>query len=395
MRYQIPVQLADRSYTAHVGSGILSTIGPLVASSLLRQAHRAFIVADSRLPSGHILAAAESLKSVGLPSRVLAFKPSEQDKSLASLERILVDMAKAKLERDDPVIAMGGGIVGDLAGFAAAIYRRGVPVIQCPTTLLSMVDASVGGKTGVNLDMGEGPLADLKKNLIGSFHQPRLVVADIDTLHSLPPRILRSGLAECIKHGVLGADTGDPNLLDWTQANLPAMLRGDHGTLGELVARNISLKARVVASDEREEASDEKGGRALLNLGHTFGHAFETLPGLMGQPGSLPGGLQHGEAVGLGMIAAAHAAAFLQLCPPAFATRLTSLIALAQLPTTVSNLPSNEKIVERMLHDKKVVGSVLRLVLPKGAGGASIVRNPPMQAVEAGLNSIRFSDQTP
>ena len=204
-------------------------IGPLVAAALLRQAHRAFIVADSRLPSSHILAAAESLKSVGLPSRVLAFKPSEADKSLASLERILIDLAKAKLERDDPIIAMGGGIVGDLAGFAAAVYRRGIPVVQCPTTLLSMVDASVGGKTGVNLDMGDGPLADLKKNLIGSFHQPRLVVADIDTLRSLPPRTLHCGLAECIKHGVLGADTGDPNLLDWTESNLPAMLAGDAG----------------------------------------------------------------------------------------------------------------------------------------------------------------------
>lgn len=390
MRYQIPVQLADRSYTAHVGSGILSTIGPLVAAALLRQAHRAFIVADSRLPTSHILAAAESLKSVGLPSRVLAFKPSETDKSLASLERILIDLAKAKLERDDPIIAMGGGIVGDLAGFAAAVYRRGIPVVQCPTTLLSMVDASVGGKTGVNLDMGDGPLADLKKNLIGSFHQPRLVVADIDTLRSLPPRILHCGLAECIKHGVLGADTGDPNLLDWTESNLPAMLAGDAGKLGELVARNISLKARVVASDEREEAPDHQGGRALLNLGHTFGHAFETLPGLVGEPGQLSGGLQHGEAVALGLVAAAWTATDLKLCAETLPTRLTKLVGLANLPTKVRNLPQNEQIIERMLHDKKVINATLRLVLPKGAGGAGIVRDPPIQAVERGLNAIRF-----
>jgi 3-dehydroquinate synthetase len=390
MRYQVPVQLSDRSYTAHIGSGLLANMGPVVAASLRRQARRAFIVADSRLPTAHTLAAAESLKGVGLASRVMAVKPSEQDKSLATLERILVDMAKAKLERDDIVVAMGGGIVGDVAGFAASIYRRGVPVVQCPSTLLAMVDSSVGGKTGVNLNTGEGPLVDLKKNLVGAFHQPRVVIADIDTLASLPPRTLRCGLAECIKHGLIGSDAGDPALLDWTAAALPKLRSGDPAAMGELVARNIALKARVVAGDEREEASDEAGGRALLNLGHTFGHAFETLPGLVGQPGNLGGGLQHGEAVAAGLVAATATAIAMGLCPDHLLPRLTQLLIEAGLPTKVAGLPADEVVIERMLHDKKVSGSVLRLVLPTSPGSARVVRNPPIQAVAQGLQAIRF-----
>ncbi len=390
MRYQIPVQLADRTYTAHVGAGLISHLGPIVSSALRRQALRAFIVADSRLPASFTIAAAESLKSVGLQSRVWAFKPSEQDKSLASLERILIEMSRAKLERDDLVIAMGGGIVGDLAGFAASVYRRGVPVIQCPTTLLSMVDASVGGKTGVNLNTGEGPLVDLKKNFVGAFHQPRAVIADVETLKSLPPRTLRCGLAECIKHGVLGI--GDDSLLAWLESNLEQILAIDGPVVAELVARNVSLKSRVVADDEREEASDEQGGRALLNLGHTFGHALETLPGLVGYPGALPGAVQHGEAVGLGMIAAAHTAASMKLCDGALAARLESLIARSGLPTRVANLPPDDQIIERMMHDKKVMASTMRLVLPTQSGGASVVRNPPIEAVKQGLFAIRLQD---
>ncbi|MEI7656926.1 MAG: 3-dehydroquinate synthase family protein [Phycisphaerae bacterium] len=390
MRYQIPIHAGDRTCTAHVGAGLIANMGQVVAAALRRQARRAFIVADSRLPGSFTLAAAESLKSVGLSSRVLAVKPSEQDKSLASLERVLVDMARTRLERDDIVVAMGGGVVGDLAGFAAAIYRRGVPVVQCPTTLLAMVDASVGGKTGINLDPAEGPLTEPLKNLVGAFHHPHVVIADVDTLRSLPPRTLRCGLAECIKHGLLGGNAGDPGLLDWTQAKLASILAADPGTLAELVSRNIALKARVVERDEREQASDEAGGRALLNLGHTFAHALETLPGLIGHPGSLPGGLHHGEAVAVGLVAAATLGATLGMTPPDMAPTLRTLLEAAGLPTRVDHLPPDERIVERMRHDKKVQGSAMRFIVPVAGHAAKVVRDPPLQAIGTALQSIRL-----
>ncbi|MFZ4429219.1 MAG: 3-dehydroquinate synthase [Phycisphaerales bacterium] len=390
MRYQIPIHAGDHTCTAHVGAGLLANIGPVVAAALRRQARRAFIVADSRLPGSFTLAAAESLKGVGLSSRVVAVKPSEQEKSLASLERLLVEMARTRLERDDIVVAMGGGIVGDLAGFAAAVYRRGVPIVQCPTTLLAMVDASVGGKTGINLDTGEGPLAEPLKNLVGAFHHPHVVIADVDTLRSLPPRTLRCGLAECIKHGLLAGGAGDPGLFDWTRGKLASILSADPATLAELVSRNIALKARVVEQDEREQASDEAGGRALLNLGHTFGHALETLPGLIGHPGSLPGGLHHGEAVGIGLVAAATLGAAMGLTPPDMAASLRELLEEAGLPTRVDHLPEDGRIIDRMRHDKKVQASAMRFIVPLAGHAAKVVRDPPLQGIAAALQSVRL-----
>jgi len=388
MRFQIPVHVADRSYTVHIGPGLFAQVGNLTALALQRQAHRAFIVADARVPASVVIAVADSLKSVGLAVRSWALKPSEQDKSLASVERILIEMAKAKLERDDPVIALGGGIIGDVTGFAAAIYRRGIPVIQCPTTLLAMVDASVGGKTGVNLALAEGSLADLKKNFVGVFHQPRLVIADIDSLKTLPPRVLRCGLAECIKHGLLGAIGGDTALLSWMETRLDLFLAQDPDSLVELVSRNVAIKARIVAGDEREEADDATGGRALLNLGHTFAHAIETISHLSpdGTPKNAP--LQHGEAVGLGLIAAAATSRALQLCDAATADRITTIINRAGLPTRIAGLPTDEELIAQMLHDKKVRAGELRLILPTQSGDAQVVRNPPSEAVKAGIAAI-------
>jgi 3-dehydroquinate synthetase len=291
-------------------------------------------------------------------------------------------------------------VVGDLAGFAAASYRRGVPVIQCPTTLLAMVDASVGGKTGVNLDLGTAEAPDLKKNAVGAFHQPSLVLVDTDSLGSLAPRHLRAGLAECIKHGLIAADAGDPGLLEWTGANLERLLGLDQGLVTELVTRNVAVKARIVVGDEREEASS--GGRALLNLGHTFGHAIETLarlsfegPGRVYREGTGPGGdrratlLLHGEAVGLGLVAAATCSAKLGLCPMGLVEQVRDLLTRAGLPTTVVGLPSDEAIITLMGHDKKAMGGVMRLVLPVGGGRAKVVANPALGAVVAGLAAIR------
>jgi 3-dehydroquinate synthetase len=384
----------------HIGEGLLTNLGPITSSALKRQARKAYIVADARVPSASLIAAADSLKSVGISVRSCAVKPSEQEKTFAGLERILVELARARIDRDDVVIALGGGIVGDMAGFAAAILRRGVQVVQCPTTLLSMVDASVGGKTGVNLNTGEGPTVELKKNLIGAFHQPRVVVADVHVLTSLPDRALRCGLAECIKHGLLTAN--DPDLLGWIERNITLIISKDRGALCELVARNVAVKAAIVSDDELEEAPDGAGGRALLNLGHTFGHAIETLPGLLLSSslssGSVSGAtsIEHGEAVALGTIAAAHCSHALGRCSTELRDRVTSLIRSAGLPTAIAGLPSDEVLIERMSHDKKVRGGTLRLILPvdrsttASSPGAVVISNPPIQAVTAGLAAIRL-----
>ena len=397
MRYQVPVQLAQRSYTVHIGDRLLPQLGPLATAALQRQAHRAFLVADARVPASVVITAADSLKSVGLTVRSWAVKPSEHDKSFATLERILIEMARAKLDRDDFAVSLGGGIVGDITGFAAAIYKRGVETIACPTTLLAMVDASVGGKTGINLNTSDNVTADLKKNLVGSFHQPRLVLADVDLLRSLPPRIFRNGLAECIKHAILarGPRALDPALMDWMATALPAILAGDPKSIAELVARNVAVKAHFVTSDEREEAPDDVEGRALLNLGHTFGHAIETLPNL--SPDSTPTAapLQHGEAVGLGMLAAAACSQHLGLCTPSLREQILRLLLACSLPVSLQGLPPLPDLVERMSHDKKVRGGTPRLILPTTTPdgtptGASVVAGPPVQAIQAGLESIIY-----
>ena len=313
-------------------------------------------------------------------------RATETDKSLETVERLLAEVAETNHERRDPVIALGGGIVGDVAGFVAAIYRRGVPVIQCPTTLLSMVDASVGGKTGVNLAGGGAARGGLKKNFVGAFHQPALVVADVATLDSLPDRELRCGLAECVKHGLIAAAEDGGALLAWIEANLSRIAARDPASLVELVERNVRLKAGIVGRDEREDS--DKDVRAALNLGHTFGHAIETLPGLTpdGDPAHAP--LHHGEAVALGLVAAARCAEHLGLCERALGDRVVSVLRRIGLPVQVSGLPDSGAVLAAMRHDKKVQGGRLRLVLPTGAG-VRVVDDPDEAAIRTGLAAIR------
>lgn len=382
----IRVQLAERAYDVHVGPGVLATLGPRTRERVGTRPKRTLLVHDAGVPASPVAAARVSLAAAGFSVSVASVPADENHKTLDTLERLCIAMASAKLERGEPVIALGGGIVGDVAGFAASVYRRGVPVVQCPTTLLSMVDASVGGKTGVNLDLGDGRAS--KKNLLGTFHQPSLVLADVDALRSLAPRQLRCGLAECIKHGLLAADCGDADLLDWIDANLARVLALDAAALTELVSRNVAIKARVVAGDEREEAEDG-GGRALLNLGHTFGHAIEPLKNLSpdGEVKNAP--LQHGEAVSLGLVAACHCAAAMGLCGHDIPTRVIALLARAGLPTSVRNLPPTDDLIEAMSHDKKVLGGVLRLVLPVGPGRCRVVTDAPRDAVRAAIDSLR------
>lgn len=384
----VPIQLAPLtpySYDVLIGPGLLGEIGPRVAKAMgsVGQA-RAFVIHDIGLPPGLLAAASASLRAAGFTVTAAPVRAAETAKTLDTFAALLVQLAGTRHERRDPIIALGGGIIGDLAGFVAATYRRGVPVIQCPTTLLSMVDASVGGKTGVNLDVG----GDLRKNLVGAFHQPALVLADVSSLGSLPIRHLRAGLAECIKHGLISGAT-DPSLLDWTLDHLDSILACDAAALTELVERNLRVKASFVADDEREEKPAAEGGRALLNLGHTFAHAIETIPHLSptGDPADAP--LHHGEAVALGLVAAAHTSSAMDLLPWADAERIKRTVEAAGLPSRIEGLPSDEAVIDAMSHDKKVASGRLRLVLPVSIGQGRVIENPPSAAISTGLASIR------
>lgn len=387
MPRSVRVELGPRSYDVMVGPDLLPALGSLARARVNPAASRAFIVADSNLPTSTIDSAAASLKSANFGTQTTRVIATEERKSLQTLENLLASITAAKLSRLDVIIALGGGITGDVAGFAAATYRRGIPVIQCPTTLLSMVDASVGGKTGVNISP-DGTQASLKKNMIGAFWQPALVLADVVTLASLPPREQRCGLAECIKHSLLGGEFNEPALLERILANAPAIRASDHAILTELVARNVAIKAKVVAGDEREEASDDAGGRALLNLGHTFGHAIETLPNLSPES-TTPPPLKHGEAVALGIAAACRTALALNLLSATAADQAIAALRAVGLPTAIPNLPPNEQLIESMSHDKKTLGGKLRLVLPTHKRRCVVVNDPPLSAVVAGWQSIR------
>ncbi|MEC9372216.1 MAG: 3-dehydroquinate synthase family protein, partial [Planctomycetota bacterium] len=317
---------------------------------------------------------------------------TERRKSLATAEHLLRCVAETRHERRDPIVALGGGVVGDVAGFVAATYQRGCPVVQCPTTLLSMVDASVGGKTGVNLEVEKAHRrgGTLLKNFVGAFWQPSLVLADVRSLQSLDARHVRCGIAECIKHGMIARGVGaTEDLFEWTASMLPSIVEQDEDVLVDLVARNVAVKARVVVGDEREEAASSAGGRALLNLGHTFGHAIEPLAGLSPTGKETDAPLLHGEAVGLGLVAASACAAELGMVEGEYAELVRATVEAAGLPVRVKGLPSDEDLIAAMGHDKKVRGGKLRLVLPCGDGEARVVDDPDERAVRAGIGAIR------
>lgn len=383
----VPVTTSERIYNVRIGAGVLDTIALRVAD-LFPSARGVFLAVDAAVMGTLGVRAQGVLADAGYSVRVWALTPTEREKSVGSWESLLVSIAEAKLERREPVVAIGGGIVGDLAGFAAASYRRGVPVIQCPTTLLSMVDASVGGKTGVNLTTGAG----LLKNFVGAFHQPHEVLVETRALETLSDRHFRAGLAECVKHAMISAPLGDPGLFDWTRSNASGLLARDEGLIRELIERNVRLKARVVASDEHESVSHEDPTvptRAFLNLGHTFAHALEPIQDLSptGDPGDAP--LHHGEAVSLGLVAASHTAVGLGIAPSSLADVVRGLLDRVGLPTSCSGLPGNEEVIARMQDDKKTAGGELRMILPTDVGCARVVRAPARGAICAGIDSIR------
>ncbi|BDG70872.1 hypothetical protein Rmf_08010 [Roseomonas fluvialis] len=359
---RLAVGLGERGYDVLVGPGLLGRAGGLVAGLL--PSRKVVVITDSAVGPLHLPALRDGLEAAGLSVLTeIAVPPGEGSKDLARLSDVLEAMLLAGLDRRTAVVALGGGVVGDLAGFAAAIAMRGVPFVQVPTTLLAQVDSSVGGKTGVNLKAG--------KNLAGAFHQPRIVLADTDTLATLPPRELRAGYAEVAKHGLLQGP-----LWDWCEAHGAAVVAGDTAALTHAVVESCRLKADVVAADEREESAE--GGRALLNLGHTFGHAIEAEAGF-------DGSVLHGEAVAVGLGLAAALSARLGHCSQEWPSRVVAHLADCGLPARLADLPGRftvDALLGRMAKDKKNRDGTMRFVLMRGAGECFTSADVPRAAVE-------------
>lgn len=387
---EVRIDLGERGYTVHIGPGALLSVPGEIRKRLGTAPRRAFIVRDTGVPMLFFEELSALLADAGLAVSSIDLTPTEEAKSIASLERVLGSMAASGHSRADPIVALGGGIIGDLAGFAAASYQRGVPVVQCPTTLLSMVDASVGGKTGVNLRVTTDAGERLVKNFVGAFHQPVAVAADTRVLVSLPDRHRRAGLAECVKHAMIATGITGADLMSETRAAMPGVLAGEEDAYGRLIERSVALKGEVVRRDERESIAGSGGVRMLLNLGHTFGHAIETIPNLSPDP-AFPdlAPLHHGEAVGLGLLAACRCAEHLGMCEPVIGDEVLALLDTIGLPSTVRGLPGTDEIRSRMGADKKAAGGTLRLVLPEGRGRCRIVTDPDEAGVIAGIEAIR------
>ena len=362
----VEVKLGARSYDIVIGNGVIDSLGARIAA--LRPGAKAFIVTDENV-ARHVLARTEaSLDRAGIKTDSVVVPPGESSKSFSVLEQVCEAIIASRIERGDLVVALGGGVIGDLAGFAAAVVRRGLDYVQVPTTLLAQVDSSVGGKTAI--DSREG------KNLIGAFHQPILVVADTAVLDTLPPREFRAGYAEMVKYGFLG----DAAFFDWLDANWKDVFAGgparDHA-----IAVSCRAKAAIVARDERET-----GDRALLNLGHTFGHALEAATGFSDR-------LFHGEGVAIGMVLAAEFSASLGMISPADAARVERHLAVVGLPTRLQDiagfaqegLADADALMALMAQDKKVRRGRLTFILLEAVGRAVIARDVEPARVRAFL----------
>ncbi len=351
---RIEVGLGERSYDVLVGPGLIARAGELVAPHAPRR--RTAVVTDETVAALHGQALAASLAGAGLDAPMIVVTPGEQTKSFEGLADLSDRLLALGLDRGDRIVAFGGGVVGDLAGFAAAIYKRGIDFIQVPTTLLAQVDSSVGGKTAIDTPRG--------KNLIGAFHQPRLVLADLDVLATLPDRQMRAGYAEVIKYGLLG----DFAFFEWLEAHGQAVLQRQADPLGQAVARSVEMKALIVGEDERETG----GRRALLNLGHTFGHALEAETGF-GED------LLHGEAVAIGCALAFRFSARQGLCSGQDADRAGAAIAAARLPVRLDQLSggpfSADRLLAHMAQDKKAEGGKLNFILARAIGEAFVARD--------------------
>lgn len=360
--HAITVRLAERPYTILVGPGALSRLAGTVCRE--RAPTRVAIITHPRLAALYAGALVRDFAACGLPATVLHLPPGERAKRLRAVERLCEGMLRAGLDRKSLVVALGGGVVGDVAGFAAAVYMRGIPVVQAPTTLLAQVDASIGGKTGVDLAAG--------KNLVGAFHQPRAVFADTETLRTLPLRELRSGLAEVVKYGVIS----EPAMLRAVREHARAVLARRQDALLPLIVRSCEIKAEVVAEDETEQ-----GRRVILNFGHTIGHALEAVTQFRR--------FLHGEAVAIGMMAAALVGEHLGITPKEVTRELEATLRPVGLPSTLPSDIPIAQVLAATRADKKAASGGVRYVLARNPGNVELVSGVADEAVIAALERLR------
>lgn len=360
MSETVTVSLAERSYPIHIGPGELKRAGALL-KPLARGPLP--VVTDTNVAKIHLADFLLSAEAAGLDARPIIMDAGEGTKSFAGLEKLSSELLHTGVGREGIVVALGGGVIGDLTGLAAGLLKRGIAFAQIPTTLLAQVDSSVGGKTAINTAVG--------KNLVGLFHQPRIVIADTAVLQSLPHRELLAGYAEVAKYGALG----DRDFFEWLEVNGAKALDGDSTAMVHAVAHSCRMKAEIVARDERET-----GDRALLNLGHTFGHALEAATGYSDR-------LLHGEGVAIGMALALQLSVKLGLCKWQDADRFIRHLKAIGLPSSIADVPgprpSPEVLLEHMAHDKKVKDGRMTFVLARGIGRAFTTSDVPIDAVHA------------
>ena len=357
----VTVPLGARSYEIKIGPGLLKELGRHCAS--LNLGHRCAIISDQHVGPKFGAAARRSLKSAGFDPALITVPAGETAKSMKVLEHCYNALAEHHLERKSFIVALGGGVVGDVAGFVAASYLRGIDFVQVPTTLLAQVDSSVGGKVGVNLKTG--------KNLVGAFHQPRVVLCDLDTLRRLPAREYRAGLSEVIKYGIIYDDA----LFERLELDLPKLLKRDPATLSEVIARCCQIKAEVVGKDETES-----GLRAILNFGHTIGHAIENISGY--------GKYLHGEAISIGQVAATRISARVFGLSGRDVERIKTIFQKAGLPTQIKlNASQRQKLFAAMLRDKKVSAGEIKFVLAKHIGEVTWGQQVPDSMIHDSLVS--------
>ena len=367
----IKVGLGARSYDIHIGSGVLKESAALLATYAPRG--HLIVVTDTNVDAAWGAPFRASLASAGITAHMIVLPAGEPTKSWEQLAGLCDQLLALEVERSSHIVALGGGVIGDLVGFAAAILKRGCNFIQIPTSLLAQVDSSVGGKTAINTPAG--------KNMIGAFHQPALVLIDPDVLATLPARDLRAGYAEIVKYGLLG----DFAFFEWCELNGAAVLAGDRAAQTHAIEISVRAKAAIVEADERETGDK----RALLNLGHTFGHALEAETGFSER-------LLHGEGVSAGMALAFRFAASQGLCPGQDAERVTAHLTSVGLPVGLASAgvsATGEKLVAHMMHDKKVSGGVLPFILPRRIGDAFVDRSIATKDVAAFLDSDRVSER--
>jgi 3-dehydroquinate synthase len=356
----VKVGLGARSYDIHVGRGLLAQAGALLKPFARGPVP---VVTDENVARIHLAA----LSGSGLDVKPIVLAPGEGTKSFAGLEKLSGELLRSGVDRGGLIVALGGGVIGDLTGFAAGVLKRGIAFAQIPTTLLAQVDSSVGGKTAINTAQG--------KNLVGLFHQPRIVIADIDVLSTLPRRELLCGYAEVVKYGALG----DRAFFEWLEANGAEALGGDAGAMVRAVAHSCRMKAAIVERDERET-----GERALLNLGHTFGHALEAATGFSDR-------LLHGEGVAIGMALAFRLSVRLGLCPGQDAERFMRHLKATGLPSAIADIPGEppaaDALIAHMAHDKKAKDGRLRFILVRAIGEAFETDAVPAEALREVLSS--------